>query len=140
MEKAFNGSPEDNKMVARGFYESYNNHDMQKSFDDFIAENLVNHTMGGSLDREKWLNFDQAFIAACPDLKGTIKEQVAEGNTVVTHWLCEGTHTADFMGMPASGNSISLEGISIDKIEQGMIKEHFASADFTMFMQQFARK
>jgi steroid delta-isomerase-like uncharacterized protein len=133
-------SSADNKKIAHDFYESYNEYDMQKSFDRFIAANLVNHTMGGSLDREKWLNFDKAFVAACPELRLTLKDQIGEGDKVVTHWIMEGTHTADFMGMPASGNSIVLEGISIDKIEEGKIKEHFAMADFTLFMQQFTKK
>ena len=100
---------------------------------------LVNHTMGGGFDREKWLNFDKAFLAACPDFKLTVKEQFAEGNRVVTHWVCNGTHTSDFFGMAASGNVIQLAGISIDGIENGKIKEHFAMADFTQFMQQFAK-
>jgi steroid delta-isomerase-like uncharacterized protein len=130
----------DDKKIARDFYESYNMHNIQKSFDDFIATDLINHTMGGNLDRQKWLNFDIAFLAACPNLKMTVKDQITEGTKVVTHWVCEGTHRADFMGMSASGNSIQLEGISIDRIEKGKIKEHFAMADFTQFMQQFIKK
>ncbi len=53
--------------------------------------------------------------------------------------LALGTHAADFMGMAASGNAIQLVGISIDGIENGKIKEHFALADFTQFMQQFVK-
>ena len=128
------------KAIASNFYESYNRKDLEKSFDDFIAVDLINHTMGGGLDREKWFNFDRAFLAACPDLQLTVKEQFVEGERVVTHWTCFGTHTAEFFGMQASGNPIQLTGISIDGIENGKIKEHFAMADFTQFMQQFASK
>lgn len=128
------------KTVARNFYESYNSKDLDKSFHDFIAVDLVNHTMGGGFDREKWLNFDKAFLTACPDLKLTVKEQFVDSNRVVTHWTCSGTHTADFLGIPASGNAIQLAGISIDGIEGGKIKEHLAMADFTQFMQQFVKK
>jgi steroid delta-isomerase-like uncharacterized protein len=130
----------DIKMISRNFYESYNGNDIDKSFSDFIANDLINHTMGGRLDREKWLNFDRAFLVACPDLRLTVKEQFAEGKRVVTHWTCSGTHTTDFLGIAASGNAIQLEGISIDGIENGKIKEHFALADFTQFMQQFVKK
>jgi steroid delta-isomerase-like uncharacterized protein len=128
------------KAIACCFYESYNRKDLEKSFDDFIATDLVNHTMGGRFDREDWLNFDRAFLNACPDLTLTIKEQFVEGNRVITHWYCSGTHRAEFFGMPASGNTIQLVGISIDGIENGKIKEHFALADFTDFMQQFTKK
>lgn len=128
------------KAIVSCFYECYNRKDIEKSFDDFIALDLVNHTIDGSLDRNGWLSFDKAFLKACPNLQLVIKEQFAEGNRVVTHWTCSGTHMADFFGMPASGNTIQLTGISIDGIENGKIKEHLALADFTQFMQQFAKK
>jgi len=128
------------KAIASCFYESYNRKDLEKSFNDFIAADLINHTMGGSLCREMWLDFDGAFLSACPNLVMNIKEQFVEGNKVVTHWTCAGTHTATFYGMPPSGNSIRLTGISIDTIENGKIKEHLTVADYTHFMQQFERK
>jgi steroid delta-isomerase-like uncharacterized protein len=129
----------DFKTVARNFYESYNGRNMNKAFDDYIAHDLVNHTMGGGFSREQWLQFDIDFLAACPDLRLTVKEQFAEGKRVVTHWICNGKHTGHFMGMAPSGNSIQLEGISIDTIEDAKIKEHLAMADFTQFMQQFSK-
>jgi steroid delta-isomerase-like uncharacterized protein len=128
----------DSKTVARNFYESYNQKDIERSFEEFIAANLVNHTMGGGLDRKSWLEFDKAFLSACPDLALTVKEQIAEGNRIVTHWLAIGTHTGEFMDMPATGKTIRLMGVSIDAIEDGKIKEHLAMADFTAFMQQFS--
>ena len=128
------------KTVARNFYESYNKKDLDKSFYDFVDADVINHTMDGSFDREKWLNFDKAVLTACPNLKLIIKEQFSEGDKVVTHWSCSGTHAAEFFGMAESGNKIQLVGISIDRIENGKIKEHFAMADFTEFMLQFAKK
>src|SRR5687767_1627699 len=101
------------KMIARSFYESYNNKDLDKSFIDFIATDLINHTMSGSFNRQEWLNFDRAFLTACPDLQLTVKEQFAEGNRVVTHWTCQGSHQNSFFGMAASGSAIELTGISI---------------------------
>ncbi|MBC7826150.1 MAG: ester cyclase [Chitinophagaceae bacterium] len=133
-------NPSEIKKVARNFYESYNYKDLDRSFNDFIAIDLINHTMGGGFDREKWFHFDKAFLTACPDLQLTVKEQYAEDDRVVTHWTCSGTHTTEFFGMPASGNTVQLTGICIDGIENGKIKEHFAMADFTQFMQQFAKK
>jgi len=128
------------KAIVSCFYDAYNRRDLEKSFDDFVAGDLVNKTMGGTLTRDKWLHFDLAFLAACPDLELHIKEQFQEGNRVVTHWSCQGTHTNEFFGMPESGKTIQLTGISIDGIVNGKIKEHLAMADFTQFMQQFTGK
>jgi steroid delta-isomerase-like uncharacterized protein len=138
--KFVNMNTSDIKTIACNFYQSYNHKDLDKSFSEFIATDLINHTMGGGFDRQEWLQFDKAFLAACPDLQLTVNEQFAEGNRVVTHWTTHGTHKAEFFGMAASGNAIQLTGISIDGIENGKIKEHFAMADFTQFMQQFAKK
>lgn len=132
-------STSDIKSIACNFYQSYNARDLDKSFTDFIAPDLINHTMGGRFDRQEWLQFDKAFLTACPDLQLSVKEQFAEGNRVVTHWTSQGTHMAEFFGMPPSGNTVNLTGISIDGIEDGKIKEHLAMADFTQFMQQFAK-
>ena len=129
----------DIKAIARDFYESYNRNDLDRSFEEFSATDLVNHTMGGDFDRKEWLTFDKAMLTACANFQLTVKEQFVEGNRVVTHWTCTGTHAAPFFGMDASGNAIQLTGISIDGIENGKIKEHFAMADFTQFMQQFAK-
>jgi steroid delta-isomerase-like uncharacterized protein len=128
------------KCIASAFYECYNRKDLEETFENFISTDLVNHTMGGTLDRQEWLKFDQAFLAACPDLELTVKEQFVDGNRVVTHWTCWGTHTWSFFGMAATGNTITLTGISIDGIENGKIKEHLAVADFTQFMTQFLKK
>ena len=128
------------KAIASCFYDAWNRRDLEQSFSDFVAGDLVNETMDGSFTREKWLNFDLAFLAACPDLELHIKAQFQEGNRVVTHWYCHGTHKNEFFGMPASGKTIALMGISIDGIVNGKIKEHLAVADFTQFMQQFAGK
>lgn len=128
----------ESKIVAKSFYESYNRKNIDKSFDDFIDLDLVNHTMGGGLDREKWLEFDKALLTACPDLELVVKEQIMEGNKVVTHWAFKGTHTGGFMDMAATGKVIRLAGVSIDAIENGKIKEHVAMADFTGLMGQFS--
>jgi len=77
------------KAIASCFYECYNRKDLEKSFNDFIAPDLINHTMGGGMDREEWLNFDKAFLNACPNLTLTVKEQFAEGNKVVTLGVTE---------------------------------------------------
>ena len=128
----------DNKEVALNFYESYNNKNIDKSFADFIAPDLINYTMGGGLGRNEWLEFDRALLAACPDLQLKVKEQLAEGNRVVTYWTFAGTHTGEFMEKSASNNTICLAGISIDTIEAGKITKHLAIADFTALMAQFS--
>jgi steroid delta-isomerase-like uncharacterized protein len=128
------------KTIAYNFYESYNQKDLDKSFDSYIAADLINHAMGGVFDRDKWKAFDKSYMAAISDFKMTIVQQIAEGVNVATQYTMEGKHTGTFMGMPATGNIIKLEVISMDVIRNGKIVEHNSIGDFTAFMQQFAKK
>ena len=130
-------STEESKAVARRFYESYNGGDLQGAFDTLIAQDLVNHTNGGVMDRALWMQSDIAAKAAMPDQTMTILGQAADGDTVFTHWVLEGTHTAgDFFGLPASGRATRLEAVAVDVVRNGQIVEHNAVGDFTGFMAQ----
>ncbi|OJV90990.1 MAG: hypothetical protein BGO34_22150 [Bacteroidia bacterium 44-10] len=128
------------KKVVRNFYESINEYNPQKSFDDYIADSLINYAGGGNVGRNGWLESEKITLAALSNVKVTILDQVVEGNKVVTHWTYEGTHTAPFYGKPATGNHIRLEGITIDVVENGKIVEHNLVADETQFLQQFEKK
>ena len=70
-------SAEDNKAVARSFYEAYSGGDLQAAFDTYIAQDLVNHTNGGAMNREVWMQSDLAAKTAMPDQKMTILAQAA---------------------------------------------------------------
>ena len=134
-------TPEQNKTVARTFYEAYNGGDLQRAFDTYIAQNLANHTNGGVMDREMWMQSDIAAKAAMPDQTMTVLGQAADGDKVFTHWVLEGTHTdGEFFGMPASGNRTRLEAVAVDVVRDGQIIEHNAVGDFSAFMAQLAGK
>lgn len=130
---------EESKTVARSFYEAYNGGDLQGAFDTYIAQDLVNHTNGGAMNRELWMQSDIAAKSAMPDQTMTILAQAADGDKVFTHWILQGTHTGgDFLGMPASGKTTRLEAVAVDVIRDGQIAEHNAVGDFSAFMAQLA--
>ena len=130
-------SSDENKTIARTFYETYSGGDLQGAFDNYIAQDLVNHTNGGAMNREVWMQSDLAAKAAMPDQRMTILGQAADGDTVYTHWVLEGTHTdGEFFGIPASGNATRLECVAVDVIRDGKIVEHNAVGDFTSLMAQ----
>jgi len=130
---------DDIKTVARSFYEAYNGGDLQGAFDTYISQDLVNHTNGGAMNRELWVQSDLAAKIAMPDQTMTILSQGTDGDTVLTHWVLEGTHTnGDFFGIPASGRKTRLEAVAVDVVRDGQIVEHNAVGDFTGFMAQLA--
>jgi steroid delta-isomerase-like uncharacterized protein len=60
---------------------------------------------------------------AFPDLQFNTLEQVAEGDKVVSRFEWTGTHREEFFGVPATGRSVRVWGIVIDRLEQGRIKD-----------------
>ena len=131
---------ENSKQVARNLYEGYSTHDLKTVFDKYVSVDLVNHAMGGALSRQNWLDYDTAVLAAVPDLKATVLDQVAEENKVVTHWVFEGTHTENLFDKPATGNPVRLEAVTIDIIKDGKVAEHNIVADISTLMQAFETK
>ena len=111
---------EDNKTLVRKFYETYNGGDLQSAFDTYISQDLVNHTNGGAMDRQLWMQSDLAAKVAMPDQTMTILAQAADGEKVFTHWILQGTHTGgDFLGIPASGKTTRLQAVAVDVIRHG---------------------
>jgi predicted ester cyclase len=132
-------SSEASKTVARNFYETYNGGDLQGAFDTYVAQDLVNYTNGGAMNREVWMHSDLAAKAAMPDQTMTILGQAADGEKVFTHWVLQGTHTdGEFFGLPASGNATRLEAVAVDVVRDGQIVEHNAVGDFSAFMAQLS--
>jgi len=61
--------------------------------------------------------------SAFPDMQWSVEEQVAEGDKVVTRFEWTGTHQAEFFGVPATGRSVKVWGMVIDRLEDGKIKD-----------------
>jgi steroid delta-isomerase-like uncharacterized protein len=61
--------------------------------------------------------------AAFPDLVFSIYEQISEGDKVVSRFEWTGTHHGEFLGVPATGRSVRVWGIVIDRLQQGRIKD-----------------
>jgi predicted ester cyclase len=78
----------------------------------------------------------RVFRGAFPDTRITIEDQVAEGDRVVTRWTARGTHQGDLMGIPPSGVSGEIGGVTINRISRGKIAATWGSYDLLGLMRQ----
>jgi steroid delta-isomerase-like uncharacterized protein len=81
-------------------------------------------------------NFMAPLHQAFPDIHFTIEDQIAEGETVCTRWLVEGTHRAELMGIPPTGRTVQLSGMTIQRIVDGKIVEDWANWDALGMLRQ----
>jgi len=74
--------------------------------------------------------------AAFPDLHFYVEEQIAEGDKVLTRFEWTGTHRSDFLGVPASGRSVKVWGMVLDRLQDGRIKDTRIIMDIFGLMMQ----
>lgn len=129
-----------NKALVQRMVEVIQNQHQLDRMGDFFEPNFVNHldhapdSPLNSIEKAQQV-FTQMF-AALPDLRVTIQHQVAEGDTVMTHKIFQGTHLGAFMGMAPSGKPVTFGVIDILRLENGKIVEHWAIQDRLGLMQQ----
>lgn len=61
--------------------------------------------------------------AAFPDIHWNIEEQMSDGDRVMTRFVWTGTHRGPFLGIPPTGQHVSVWGIVVDRIVEGRIKQ-----------------
>ena len=129
-------SAEENKRIAREFFERIWNQGDESAIDQFIPENAKGNDADFGSGREGFKNQWRQWRAAFPDLHFEIVDLVAEGDKVLTRWTFTGTHQGEFLGAPATGNRITVEGMSLDRIEDGLVAEGFDGWDNLGFRRQ----
>ena len=78
-----------------------------------------------------------AFLHSFPDRTIAVEHVVAEGDLVAVHTRGEATHTgAPFFGIPPSGRPVTLESISIYRVRNGKVSEHWGLNATWALMQQ----
>ncbi|HLM78955.1 MAG TPA: ester cyclase, partial [Rubrobacteraceae bacterium] len=102
-------SAEENKAVIRRWIEAYNERDWQAEA-EVLAPGFVAHVSAapGPLEGlEAWRQFSGPFEEAFPDLRLTVEDIAAEGETVAARVAFRGTHRGEFQGIPPSGKEVS---------------------------------
>ncbi|MBM3925594.1 MAG: ester cyclase [SAR202 cluster bacterium] len=64
-----------------------------------------------------------ALRRAFPDFQFNLGEEFGDGNTIASTFRMHGTHKAEYMGLPATGNKIDLSGADVFKFANGRIQE-----------------
>jgi len=115
----------ESEQVVRDFFAARNGHDTEKMFalysEDFKFEDVPFGAVANGKDqyRRMW----SQFFGALSDVKFELNSVVASGELVATEWTFSATQTGDFHGVPATGRSFSVRGMSIFGIRQGKVRK-----------------
>lgn len=133
-----NGTEQNKSLVRRVVNEVWNggNFDIIEKLvtDDFVIHSSrpEEELKGPKQVKEFYTKLHEAF----PDMKFTIKDQIAEDDKVVTYFTGAATHKGEFKGIPATGKKVNFTGVDIDKISNGKFVECWTNMDELGMLQQ----
>ena len=125
--------------IARKFVTRvFNEHQPDRASEYFTAD-AVWH--GGSLGtiagRDNVVNLLRVFIGALADLNAVEQDLIASGDLVAMRLVVTATHSADLLGIPATGRRVSWDALDIYKVtDDGKIGEEWALDDMAAFASQ----
>jgi steroid delta-isomerase-like uncharacterized protein len=81
-------------------------------------------------------NLVTTFRTAFPDFHVTVEDQLAEGDKVASHLTVRGTHRGEIFGIPSTGKSFTVSGISIWEVQNGLLVSEWVNWDTLEVLQQ----
>jgi steroid delta-isomerase-like uncharacterized protein len=129
----------DNKAIIRRFYEEVWDERNPEVVDQLVSPShalqVPSHS-GSATGPEAYKSQIQMYLRGFPDLQFTIEDLIAEGEKVVCCWTMSGTHRGEFMGIPATGKRMSVDGVTIHIVTNGKIMDSYVNLNLWDVMQQ----
>jgi steroid delta-isomerase-like uncharacterized protein len=129
------------KAAVRRFIDAANTRDaelLSETIDKLVEPDALIRTplpieaTGAELVREVFARLLRAY----PDLHITIEDLVEEKEKVVSRNTVTGTHRGEYMGIPATGKSVTYNEIFIARFADGRIAETWGVVDVLSQMRQ----
>ena len=131
-------SARENKTTVRRFVDEVQSGGNIDVIDELYSSRFVNHSAPPRVPSncEGVKQVTAMFRQAFPDSYFTVEEMVAEGDKVATRKTFHGTHQGEFMGIPPTGQQVSIGLIDIVRRADGQVVEHWSMADNLGMMRQ----
>ncbi len=105
-------------------------------FDTFIAPDYVQHNPAVAQGLAGAKAFFTGWLAAFPDTQVIVEDSLTTGDRVVGRYTYTATHTGAFLGIPATGNRITMRSIDIWRVRDGRFIEHWDELNLLEVFQQ----
>jgi steroid delta-isomerase-like uncharacterized protein len=128
----------ENIAVLERFVEEVINQGRLDVADEIVEENFVelDPLPGQQQGREGLKAVIAMMRAAFPDIHWVADETIAARDKVVTRFTWTGTQRGTFLGIPATGKSVTVKGVVIDRLSGGRMADSRILMDSLGMMQQ----
>ena len=129
-----------NEAVVERFFEEVFNHENYDVLSETHTDDAVNHgppgaegdLRGHEAAKEYFVGIHEAF----PDVHAEVETLVPADDYVTARVTYTGTHQGEFMGIPATEKHVEVEGILMNRMEDGKIAETWGQIDAVSLMEQ----
>ena len=105
---------------------------MQLYHDELVAHGYAPNPV----DLEGLRAFYAGLLASFPDATIRIEDTAEQGSTLAIRFTFEGTHEAEFMGVPPTGRSVSVPGQTFMSFDGDRVRERWNNVDLMALMEQ----
>jgi predicted ester cyclase len=131
-------SAEENKRLVRHWFEQLDKGNYE-IIDELLPVDYMDHNPplpDLPPGREGVWRSSLILAAAFSDVVHTIEDQMAEGDKVMTRLTTRAKFTGDCLGYQPTGKVVEVRGITVHRIAEGKLVEHWANMDMAGFMEQ----
>jgi steroid delta-isomerase-like uncharacterized protein len=130
---------EETRLVHRSHHEAMIEGN-EALIEEIYGEDFVNHSRGlpeylrhgPESIRQQYRFLRSAFS----DMEMESHQQTVEGNLIGLRWTWKARHTGDFLGIPATGAEVRIDGFDMLQIEDGKIRAAWIIQDSAGLMAQ----
>ncbi len=130
----------ENKEFFNHYIETIFNDGRHDLLPEFVSADAVDHDPLPGTENMPILQGLTTFLdmrrQAFPDFKYTIEDVLAEGDKVFGRLTMHGTHSGAFLGNPASGAQVEMKVMTLIRIEDGKVIEHWGRPDMIALLRQ----
>jgi steroid delta-isomerase-like uncharacterized protein len=131
-------SAEESKATMRRYLDVFEQGNIEL-LDELLAPDYINHspaTPDLPTGPEGVKAVVTMFRSAIPDLRVVVDDMIAEGDKVATRYTLEGTHESELFGVPPTSRQLSIKSITVERVSDGRIRDHWRVTDELGMMQQ----
>jgi steroid delta-isomerase-like uncharacterized protein len=126
-----------NTLAARAFFAAMGSVEPER-IGEHVTDDYADHdpaypqpVHGVDAMREQYAGWRDAF-----DFGFRVEDQVAQGDRVCTRWTWNARHKGRFLGIPATGQDVAMEGMTWHRFRDGRICEGWWTYDRAGLMEQ----
>jgi steroid delta-isomerase-like uncharacterized protein len=116
----------DNKSIVTKIFDDLWSKGQVKTIDEFVSKDFVGYwpfraePVKGQVE---YKDFVAEMRRVFPDLSMKVLDYVSEGEKAVARFEVTGTHRAEFLTIPPTNKTLTMEGLTISRIVKGKIVE-----------------